>query len=411
MGESGKSRAWEAYRYPILLLVAILIGGMIGWVAGPKADVLKPFGDIFINLMFTIVVPLVFVNISSAVASIANLKRLGKILGVMLAVFVATGIVSSVLMIVGVSLVPPADGVQIELKAPDELKRLQTGEQFVNAFTVPNFSDLLSRKNMLALIVFSILFGLAVSLTGEKGRRVADGLSLLSEVMIKLIKLLMYYAPIGLGAYFATLVGVFGPELLGSYARAMSVYYPIAILYFFLFFTLYAYMAAGRGGPGKFWRAAVSPAVTSLATSSSVATIPVNLEATARLGVPKDIREIVIPLGATAHMDGSCLSAILKISFLFGLFQMPFHGFETYVTAIVIAVLSGVVMSGVPGGGFIGEMLIVTMYGFPPEALPIVAMIGTLVDPPATMVNATGDTAASMLVSRILEGKGWMNKA
>jgi Na+/H+-dicarboxylate symporter len=90
---------------------------------------------------------------------------------------------------------------------------------------------------------------------------------------------------------------------------------------------------------------------------------------------------------------------------------MPFHGFETYVTAIVIAVLSGVVMSGVPGGGFIGEMLIVTMYGFPPEALPIVAMIGTLVDPPATMVNATGDTAASMLVSRILEGKGWMNKA
>lgn len=106
MGESGKSRAWEAYRYPILLLVAILIGGVIGWVAGPKADVLKPFGDIFINLMFTIVVPLVFVNISSAVASIANLKRLGKILGVMLAVFVATGIVSSVLMIVGVSLVP-----------------------------------------------------------------------------------------------------------------------------------------------------------------------------------------------------------------------------------------------------------------------------------------------------------------
>ena len=108
-------------------------------------------------------------------------------------------------------------------------------------------------------------------------------------------------------------------------------------------------------------------------------------------------------------MEGSCLSAILKISLLFGLFHMDFSGFGTLATAVGIALLSGTVMSGIPGGGFLGELLIVTMYGFPVEALPVISMIGTLVDPPATMVNAVGDNVSSMLVSRILYGKTWMN--
>jgi len=128
------------------------------------------------------------------------------------------------------------------------------------------------------------------------------------------------------------------------------------------------------------------------------------------MGVPKDIREIVLPMGATMHMDGSCLSAILKISFLFGLYGKGFTGIGTFATAILISVMSGVVMSGVPGGGLIGEMLIVNLYGFPPEAFPIIATIGFLVDPPATMVNACGDSVAAMMVTRLVEGKEWLAK-
>ncbi|MET3697741.1 Na+/H+-dicarboxylate symporter [Bacillus oleivorans] len=410
MEKRKKRGVWASYKFPIILLISITLGALIGIFAGAKAEVLKPLGDIFINAMFTIVVPLVFITISSAVANIASLKRLGRILGLMLAVFFVTGVISSVIMLFSVQLIPPAEGVELTLEQPEEIQTLDTADQFVKAFTVPDFMDLLSRKNMLALIIFSILFGLAVNMAGDKGRKVAEGLEALSHVMQKLIKIIMWYAPIGLGAYFAALIGVFGPELLGSYARAMVVYYPISILYFFIAFTLYAFVAAGRRGIPVFWKAAITPAVTSVSTQSSVATIPVNLEATARIGVPKDIREIVIPIGATIHMDGSCLSAILKISFIFGLFNMPFTGLDTYTTAILIAILSGMVMSGVPGGGFIGEMLIVTMYGFPPEALPIIAMLGTLVDPPATMVNATGDTVSSMLVTRYMEGKNWIKK-
>ena len=133
-------------------------------------------------------------------------------------------------------------------------------------------------------------------------------------------------------------------------------------------------------------------------------------EACKKIGVPKDIREIVLPIGATAHMDGTVLSTILKISFLFGIFQIPFEGIGTYLSALALSVVGGVVMSGVPGGGLIGEMLIVTMYGFPAEAFPIIATIGYLVDPFATMINASGDTMASMLVTRAVEGKDWIKR-
>lgn len=204
------------------------------------------------------------------------------------------------------------------------------------------------------------------------------------------------------------MIGDFGPELLGSYANAMLVYYPVCIAYFFLAFIAYSYYAGGKEGVSAYFKNIFPVAITSLATQSSIATLPVNLETTEKLGVPKDIRDIVLPIGATMHMDGSCLSAILKISFLFGIFDMPFTGISTYLTAILISVLSGVVMSGVPGGGLIGEMLIVNLYGLPMEAFPIIATIGYLVDPPATMINVTGDTVASMMVTRNLEGKGWM---
>lgn len=405
--ENKRSSIWQNYKFPIILLGSIILGSIIGLVLGEKATVLKPLGDIFLNLMFTIVVPLVFLTITSAVSDMVDMKRLGKIISSMLLVFVITGIIASIIMIGTVKIFPPAQNVNIDLPMAEEIEPLSTGEQIVAALTVTDFPLLISRRNMLPLILFSIFFGICVSLLGESGKKISEGLNLLSKVFLKMVSLIMYYAPIGLGAYFAALIGDFGPELLGSYARAMVVYYPICIAYFFIAFVCYSYYAGGKDGVRVYFKNIFPVAITSLATQSSIATLPVNLEVAEKIGVPKDIRDIVLPIGATAHMDGSCLSAILKIAFLFGIFDMPFTGIGTYATAILISILSGVVMSGVPGGGLIGEMLIVNLYGFPMEAFPIVATIGYLVDPPATMINVTGDTVASMMVARILEGKDW----
>lgn len=398
----------KSYGFTLLLLLSILIGSGLGLALGKDAAALKPLGDIFLNLLFTSLVPLVFFSISAAVAGMTNGRRLGRILLAMIAVFVMTGIVSSVLMLIGVSLYPPAAGVHIELQAAGDLQALKPSEQIVKALTTPDFPELLSKKNMLALILFAILVGLATSALKEKGRAFADFLASAGEVMMKVIDFIMYYAPIGLGAYFAYLTGVFGPELLGSYFRAMTLYYPLTIFYFFAGFTLYAYLAGAGPGVRTFWKNIIPTALTALATGSSVAAIPSNLEAAARTGVPKDIGELVIPIGATIHMDGSCLAAVLKIAFLFGVFHLDFSGAGTLLTAVGIALLSGIVMSGIPGGGFIGELLIISLYGFPLEAFPIISMIGALVDPPATLVNSTGDNVCSMLVARILGGKDWM---
>jgi Na+/H+-dicarboxylate symporter len=273
---------------------------------------------------------------------------------------------------------------------------------------VADFPDILSKKNMLALIIFSILIGLSASVIGERGKAFAGFLVSANFVMMKLISFIMYYAPFGLCAYFAYLVGVFGPELLGSYLRAMVLYYPTAILYFFIAFTFYAFIAGKGTGVCRFWRNIIPASLVALATGSSMATIPANLAAADKTGVPRDISEVIIPIGATIHMEGSCLAAILKIAFLFGLFQMEFSGAETILTAIGIALLVGVVVSGIPGGGTIGELLIISLYGFPLEAFPIITMIGTLVDAPATMLNAVGDNVASMVVARMLGGKDWL---
>lgn len=400
----------RAYRFSMILLIGILLGALVGLLFGEGATVVKPFGDVFINLLFMVVVPLVFFSISSSIANMESMKRLGKIMSSMLIVFIITGIIASVVMLVAVTIYPPGEGVSIELVTPEATEELSLSEQLVKTFTVPDFVHLLSRSNMLALILFAVLIGLGTGLAGESGKPFGRFLSSSSEVFMKVIKLVMYYAPIGLFAYFATLVGEFGSALLGDYAKAILLYYPVAILYFFIGFTLYAFIAGGKLGVVKFWGNILTPAATAFGTGSSFATLPVNLTAAKHIGIPKDIRETVLPLGATIHMDGSCLSAILKIAFVFGVFNMDFSGIGTFLTAIGISLLSGVVMSGIPGGGFIGEMLIVTLYGMPMQALPMISAIGVVVDPPATMVNATGDTVAGMLVTRNLEGKDWMHK-
>ncbi|MFC0188085.1 dicarboxylate/amino acid:cation symporter [Fictibacillus aquaticus] len=402
---------FKTYRFSILLLFAIVAGALLGWVMKEDAAKLKPLGDLFLNLMFTVVIPLVFFSISSAIASMGSAKRFGKILGSMLGVFLFTGIITAVITMGAVKVFDPSEGVKIKLVKPEDTgEAVSVAEQITATLTVPDFMELFSRSNMLALIVFSVLVGLAASMAGEKGRPFSAFLLAGSEVMMKLVKIIMYYAPIGLGAYFAALIGEFGPTLIGSYLKAVLFYYPLSIFYFVVFFTLYAMLANGKKGVSLFWKNMLPPSITSLATCSSAASIPVNLEATKKMGVPADISETTVPLGASLHKDGSVMGGVLKITFLFGVFDMNFSGISTYMMVGFTAILVGMVMGAIPQGGMIGEMLILSLFGFPPEALPVIAAISTIIDPPATLLNATGDNVASMMTARLVEGKRWVTE-
>lgn len=401
---------WKNYRFPIILLLSIFIGAIVGLVMKEEAVVLQPIGDVFLNLLFTIIVPLIFFTISSSIANMSGAKRLGKIIGWMFGTFLFTGLISAVYMYFIVKIVNPGEGVKLKLVKPEGSEELNPITQIVKTFTVTDFVELFSRSNMLALIVISILVGFAAQSIGEKGKAFTSFLTSGSEVMMKVVSLIMYIAPLGLGAYFATLVGQYGPMLLGSYIKAGITYYIAAIVYFFVAFTIYAFMAGKEQGIKVFWRNMLEPTITSLATCSSAASIPVNLEASKKMGIKKDIRDTTIPLGAALHKDGSVIGGVLKIIFLFGIFDMPNSGIGTFFLIISVSLLVGAVMGAIPSGGMIGEMLILSLFGFPPEALPIIAAISTLIDPPATMLNASGDNVAGMMVSRMVEGKNWLKQ-
>ena len=406
-----KASLWQQYKLPILLLGGIGIGSIIGVVSPSLGQTLKPVGQIFLNLMFTIVVPLVFVSIASAVGSMANMKRLGKILGSTIFSFLATGAIAGVCVLVWVNLFSPSSGTNIQMGSAEMGEMQSVSEMIVGSLTVDDFSGLLSKDHMLPLIIFAILFGFCVSACGGDESPVGKLLANLNEVIMKFIGLIMSIAPIGLGAYFANLVAEYGPQIIGDYGRSMVVYYPLCLLYVVVFFPLYAFFAAGKLGVKRMLKYIFTPAVTAFATQSSAATLPVNKETCDKIGVPKDVSDLVLPMGCTMHMDGSVLSSITKIAFLFGVFNMPFTGVSTYAMAIVVAVLSAFVLSGAPGGGLVGEMLIVSMFGFPAEAFPLIATLGFLFDPAATCLNASGDTIASMMVSRMVEGKNWLVNA
>jgi len=262
---------------------------------------------------------------------------------------------------------------------------------------------------MLPLIIFSILVGLAASGAKETGKAFSAFLQSGEDIFMRVFSLIMYYAPIGFFAYFAVLVSGFGPELMQNYLRISIVYYSIGILYFIVAFTAYAYMAGHWQGVTLFWRNIFLPTITSIATCSSAASIPANLIAAKAMRVPDEIVETAIPLGSMIHKDGSVIGGVIKIAFLFGIFNLDFSGPTVLLTALGVSLLVGTVMGAIPSGGMLGELLILSVYGFPPSVLIAIAAISIIIDPLATLLNVTGNTVSSMMIARLVEGKKWWN--
>ena len=407
-----KKSVAKNYRFLAILLSCMVAGALLGWFRPKWGHNIAFLGTVFINMMFCVVVPLVFASIAGSVANMESRQRAGKIMGVTVGTFVITGAIAAVLMFVLMKLFPPVLTPWADMVAEEIGEHASFTEMIVNFFTSSDFVGLLSRSAMLPLIVFSILFGFATNLVGGPDHVIGKFLDGLTEVMMAFVKIITYYAPIAFFGFFANLVATYGSQIATDYARALVVYYPLCFIYIFVAFPLFAWFGGGKGAVKEMFRHIAKPAITSLGTCSSVATIPTNMEEAEATGISKDVSEIVVPLGATMHMDGSCFSCILKITFLFGVFGRPFDSIGDMALMVIVAVLSSVGMSGVPGGGYIGEFIMCSVF-FPDQlaiAYPIAITIGNLVDPPATMINSAGDYVVSFLVSRFVDGKDWFQK-
>ena len=394
----------------LLTMVLGMVAGAITGAVWPGATCLEPLGTIFINMMFCVVVPLVFFSISSAVANMVSARKAGKVMGVTVLTFLCTAAVASIIMYILVRLIPIVpEGFEAVETA--EATEISVPTLIINFFTKPDFTELFSRRAILPLIVAAILFGFGVQLNGGRESLTAKMLSDVNACLMKTMRIITYYAPIGFFGFFAYLVATYGPELIGAYGKTIIIYYVVAFAYMFIFAPVYARFGGGKGAVKVMFSHLFAPAAVSFGTCSSVATIPTNMEACEDTGISKDVSEIVIPMGATMHMDGSAMSAIIKVAFLFGIFGQDFTTGRA-ILAIIVAVFSSVAMSGIPGGGGTGEMVLCSIF-FPEQigiALPIAWALGDLVDPPATMVNAAMDYVSTYIVSKYVDGKDWLQK-
>ena len=405
------------YKSTLILLLAIIIGAIVGIIFKEDAKVLSPLGDIFINLLLVVIVPLVFLTITTSIAKMSTPKRLGKIMITTIVAFLVTSIVAVIVGFIttyNIDLVKPEDTAKItSTLVNEEMKNedLSILERTADVLTVKSFNDLLTTDNLIALLVFSILFGLALNGTKEKGEPVRKILESLNEVIMKLVGIIMYYAPIGLGCYFASLVGTFGSSIAVGYLKTFVVYAIVAVLYFIIVYTIYAYIAGRKEGVKRFWKNIIPATVTSLATCSSAASIPANSMCAKKMGVPDDIAETVIPLGTSFHKDGSIIGSVFKVMFLVCLFGTSISGFAGISKILLVSLVATLLITAVPiGGGTISEMMIITMMGYNAGVLPILTIIATIIDAPATMLNVVGDSATSMLVARVVDGKEWIKE-
>ena len=406
---SSKKNFFKNYGFLISMLVGIVAGCIVGafW---PGATALEPLGTVFINLMFCVVVPMVFCSIASAIANMNSVGRAGKVLGSTVVTFLVTAAIASVLMYIVVRIFPLTTG-SYEFVEGEVDAGLGLADMIINFFTKPDFIELWSRRAILPLIVAAILFGFGVQMAGGKDTLVAKFLSDMTACIMNVVKIITYYAPIGFFGFFAYLVATYGPELIGDYSRTLIIYYVMCFVYMLISSPIYARFGGGRGAAKVMFQHLFAPAAVSFGTCSSVATIPTNMKAAEDTGISKDVSEIVLPLGATMHMDGSAMGAIIKVAFLFGIFGLDF-GTGKAILAIIVAVFSSVAMSGIPGGGGTGDLVLCTVF-FPEQlaiAYPISIALANLIDPPATMVNAAGDYVASFIVSRFVDGKDWLQK-
>ena len=374
---------------------------------GKSAAVLKPLGDLFIRLMCMIVTPLVIITIAAAVAQIADLRRLGKLVIGVFIVFILLSALGASIMLpatlafdpsIGVGLQPP---VGYTPPTPPSVVDLILG-------VIPyDFVDIFSVSWLLKAIFFSIVLGLAVSLASKKGKLVAKVLSYLSEVVLKVVVLVMRVAPISVFGYAAWLMGTYRTTILVAYGKLITLDYSVSLAFFFIVYTIV--VALSRPNPLVYWRNIIEPTLVAFTTRSIAVRLPVNVRAAQRTGIPDYVTNLVFPVGATCHMDGAAMYQRLCVVFIaqaFGISLDP----SLFVTIIIVCSLAAVGTAAIPCGGLLMLTMTVATVGLPLEGIALIVAIDPILDMLRTTINASGDVAVATLMARILEEPKWFVK-
>ncbi len=401
---SSKGRA--GYRLLLFIALGFVLGIIIGWiisavappeVKGPVSDWFKAFGDIFVRLIRIIIPPLIFFTISAATASIANARRLGKILALMLFLYIITTIIATIWGIIAATTIAPGVGLNLTSQQPPPTP--PSGVDILLSFFQPDFSNLLVVGGAMTMIIFAIILGLAVTFLGDEGRKVANILSLGSKTMISFVRIIMYYAPVAVFMYAAWLMIKYGPQMLGAYAKFLGGQYLFTLIHFFVIYSIIVWL--GGLTPIKYFKIQIYPFLIAFTTRSSAATLPANMEAARRMGVPEEVFGVTLPIGATVNMDGTALYQVMSAIFVAQLFNIPLTPYH-YGLLILAALVGSIATAAIPGGGTIMLAYVLAVLGLPLEGVGIMLVIDPLADAIRTAINVSGDNACTVLITKFL---------
>jgi Na+/H+-dicarboxylate symporter len=398
------SNLLQNYRSTILLVLGLLLGALLGIFLPSSVPYIKPIGDIFLNLLFILIVPLVFFSIATAIYNLKQRQMVGRVLGITMIVFIVLGLIAGILTYLGCIVFNPMDATMPQW-SNTTFEKQNAGELLVNTLTVSDFNLLLSKSHILPLIVFALLFGLAIASLGEKGKPMARFIESGNMVIMQIMELIMKLAPIGLGCYFASIIAQLGTQVLTGYMRMLLLFCALTLLVYFVLFPLCIYFVCGKNQLKLFFKHILSPSLTALATCSSSACMPINIISCKRMEVKDEIAETVIPLGTNLFKIGSIMNGVLKVIFAMALVGMSYESLSAGTIVVLLAFLSATVVGAIPSGGMTGEIFICALLGIDPQLVGVLMVVATIVDIPATLLNSIGNITATTLINKLTDKK------
>lgn len=392
---------------PAWIIIGMLAGIAVGFIfmkiGGTfTTDYLKPFGTIYINLLKFMVVPVVLFSIMSGVISLNDLKKVGS---VGIKTFIYYICTTALAVVIGLVVVNCFKGFfpVLDSSVTSGLKYEATEAPKIMDVIVNIFPDNLLKPmvdtNMLPVIVIAIFFGAGVLAAGEKGKMIADIVDSMNEVVMKVLMMIIKLTPIGVFCLMADVVAVNGAKVVGSLALVVGVAYTGYILHLVIVYSLSAKFLAGMS-PIKFFKGMAAAMLTAFTTTSSNATLPVNIECCNDMGAEPEISSFVLPLGATINMDGTAIYQAVATVFIACCYGVDLT-IGQMAMVVVTATLASIGTAGVSGAGMIMLSMVLLQVGLPVEGIAIIAGVDKLFDMGRTTLNITGDATCAMWLSKV----------
>lgn len=411
-----KKRKINLAGWIIICMFAGILVGLLFLMVAPKStftsEYLKPIGTIYINLLKFMVVPVVLFSITDGVVSLNDLKRVGS---VGLRTFIYYICTTAIAVVIGLAVVNCFKGLfpVLDSAVRDSLEYTATDAPKVMDVIVGIFPDNLFKPlveaNMLPVICIAIFFGAGILAAGDKGKKIGELVNCMNDVTMKILMMVIKLTPIGVFCLMADVVAVNGPKIVGSLALVVGVAYIGYILHIVIVYGCSIKFLSGLS-PVKFFKGLAPAMLTAFTTTSSNATLPINIECCNDMGAEPEISSFVLPLGATINMDGTAIYQAVCAVFIACCYGIDLT-LGQMAMIVLTATLASVGTAGVSGAGMIMLSMVLMSVGLPVEGIAIIAGVDKLFDMGRTTLNITGDATAAMWVSKVERKKQAANAA